>query len=118
MRVDEGNSAGNPVAAATVLSGAVAPLVSGFRCVPINPVILGAGTFTIGGYANGTSESSAGRRRCSMQDLAALYGVPTEVFNQAVQRNSDRFPSDFTQQAQRSARRARRNAQVVLPERS
>lgn len=28
-------------------------------------------------------------------DLAALYGVPTKVFNQAVKRNADRFPSDF-----------------------
>ena len=28
-------------------------------------------------------------------DLAALYGVPTKVFNQAVQRNLDRFPEDF-----------------------
>lgn len=28
-------------------------------------------------------------------DLAALYGVETKVLNQAVQRNLDRFPSDF-----------------------
>jgi hypothetical protein len=28
-------------------------------------------------------------------DLAALYGVPTKAFNQAVQRNLDRFPEDF-----------------------
>ena len=28
-------------------------------------------------------------------DLAALYGVSTKVLNQAVKRNSDRFPSDF-----------------------
>ena len=28
-------------------------------------------------------------------DLAALYGVPTLVFNQAVKRNAKRFPSDF-----------------------
>ena len=28
-------------------------------------------------------------------DLAALYGVPTKVFNQAVRRNRDRFPEDF-----------------------
>jgi hypothetical protein len=28
-------------------------------------------------------------------DLAELYGVPTKVFNQAVKRNRDRFPSDF-----------------------
>ena len=28
-------------------------------------------------------------------DLAALYGVPTKVLNQAVTRNKQRFPSDF-----------------------
>jgi len=28
-------------------------------------------------------------------DLAELYGVPTKVLNQAVQRNLDRFPDDF-----------------------
>jgi ORF6N domain len=28
-------------------------------------------------------------------DLAELYEVPTKVFNQAVKRNRDRFPSDF-----------------------
>lgn len=28
-------------------------------------------------------------------DLAALYGVPTKVFNQAVRRNKERFPDDF-----------------------
>ena len=27
--------------------------------------------------------------------LAALYGVPTMVFNQAIKRNADRFPADF-----------------------
>lgn len=29
------------------------------------------------------------------RDLAELYGVETKVFNQAVKRNSDRFPADF-----------------------
>jgi ORF6N domain len=28
-------------------------------------------------------------------ELAALYGVPTKALNQAVKRNSDRFPEDF-----------------------
>jgi hypothetical protein len=28
-------------------------------------------------------------------DLAELYGVTTKVFNQAIKRNSNRFPSDF-----------------------
>ncbi len=29
------------------------------------------------------------------RDLAMLYGVPTKVLNQAVKRNTPRFPSDF-----------------------
>jgi hypothetical protein len=29
------------------------------------------------------------------RDLAAMYGVPTKVFNQAVKRHKERFPSDF-----------------------
>ena len=29
------------------------------------------------------------------RDLAELYGVETKVLNQAVKRNSDRFPADF-----------------------
>lgn len=29
------------------------------------------------------------------RDLAALYQVPTKVFNQAIRRNLDRFPEDF-----------------------
>jgi len=29
------------------------------------------------------------------RDLARLYGLQTRVLNQAVKRNSDRFPSDF-----------------------
>ncbi len=29
------------------------------------------------------------------RDLAQLYGVPTKVLNQAVRRNSMRFPGDF-----------------------
>jgi len=28
-------------------------------------------------------------------DLAAIYGVPTSRFNEAVRRNIDKFPSDF-----------------------
>ncbi len=36
-----------------------------------------------------------GRRIVLDSDLAALYGVPTMVFNQAIKRNAARFPSDF-----------------------
>ena len=34
-------------------------------------------------------------------DLAWLYGVPTKVFNQTIQRNAARFPSDFAFQINR-----------------
>jgi hypothetical protein len=36
-----------------------------------------------------------GRRVILDSDLAALYGVATKAFNQAVKRNRDRFPPDF-----------------------
>ena len=36
-----------------------------------------------------------GQRVLLDSDLAALYGVTTKVFNQAVRRNIERFPADF-----------------------
>ena len=36
-----------------------------------------------------------GQRVILDRDLAALYGVPTKVLNQAVRRNRTRFPADF-----------------------
>ena len=36
-----------------------------------------------------------GQRVILDADLAALYGAPTKVLNQAVKRNLDRFPEDF-----------------------
>ena len=36
-----------------------------------------------------------GRRVMLDADLAALYGVPTGRFNEAVRRNLARFPADF-----------------------
>ena len=36
-----------------------------------------------------------GQRVLRDADLAALYGVSTKVFNQAVRRNVERFPDDF-----------------------
>jgi len=36
-----------------------------------------------------------GQRVMLDRDLAVLYGVQTRVLNQAVKRNSDRFPEDF-----------------------
>jgi hypothetical protein len=36
-----------------------------------------------------------GQRVILDADLAAIYGVPTHVFNQAIKRNQERFPEDF-----------------------
>ena len=36
-------------------------------------------------------------------DLARLYGVTTKVFNQTIQRNADRFPTDFAFRLNREA---------------
>ena len=36
-----------------------------------------------------------GHRVMMDADLAELYDVPTKAFNQAIQRNMDRFPEDF-----------------------
>lgn len=45
-------------------------------------------------------------------DLAALYGVKTKVLNQAVSRNSERFPEDFLfQRTEEEASRLR--SQIV-----
>ena len=42
-----------------------------------------------------------GRRIVLDSDLAALYEIPVKVFNQTIQRNADRFPSDFAFQLTR-----------------
>src|SRR6266513_1511805 len=36
-----------------------------------------------------------GERVILDSDLAAMYDVPTKVFNQAVKRHKERFPADF-----------------------
>jgi len=42
-----------------------------------------------------------GQRIILASDLAALYGVPTFRFNEAVKRNRRRFPDDFAFQLTR-----------------
>jgi len=46
------------------------------------------------------------------RDLAALYGVETKVLNQAVRRNSERFPAEFMFQLTPEEREALRS-QIV-----
>jgi hypothetical protein len=48
------------------------------------------------------------------EDLAALYGVPTKVFNQAIRRNAARFPSDFLLQLTESEAASLRSQIVTL----
>jgi hypothetical protein len=43
-----------------------------------------------------------GQRVIVDADLARVYGVPTKRLNEAVRRNSDRFPSDFVFQLARN----------------
>ena len=47
-------------------------------------------------------------------DLAALYEVPAKVLNQAVKRNTARFPSDFMFQVTREEHGALRSHSVTL----
>lgn len=47
-------------------------------------------------------------------DLAALYGVPTRVLNQAVRRNPDRFPERFMFQLSKEEASALRSQIVTL----
>lgn len=46
-------------------------------------------------------------------DLARLYGVETRILNQAVKRNSERFPEDFMFRLIRAE--IRRVSQIVIP---
>jgi len=74
------DSAGTLVAEATVPSGIAATLVSGFRFVPISPVSLSAGAFTIGAYANGTSPDPFRFEVPSFTPVAGLSFGPVDLF--------------------------------------
>ena len=47
-------------------------------------------------------------------DLATLYGVPTEVLNQAVKRDANRFPPDFMFELTMEEHQALRSQTVTL----
>lgn len=55
-----------------------------------------------------------GQRVLLDSDLAALYGVTTKVFNQAVRRNRDRFPPDFVMQLTGPEAESSRSQTVTL----
>ena len=54
-----------------------------------------------------------GERVMLDRDLAAMYGVPTKVFNQAAKRHKERFPADFMFQLQPDELRTLRS-QIVI----
>jgi ORF6N domain len=54
-----------------------------------------------------------GQRVILDADLAVLYGVPTKALNQAVKRNTDRFPEDFVFRLTRSEVEALKRSQTV-----
>ena len=54
-----------------------------------------------------------GRKVMLSHDLAALYGVSTKAFNQAVKRNADRFPPDFMFQLTQEEAQALRSQSVT-----
>ena len=77
------DSVGNLLATATVPSGGVGDLVNGFRFVPITPVTLGAGFFTIGGFANATSPDPFRFQVQTFTPVAGLSFGPPVLFTRA-----------------------------------
>jgi hypothetical protein len=55
-----------------------------------------------------------GQRVLLDEDLAALYGVSTKAFNQAVRRNLERFPGDFLLQLTEDEQDSLRSQSVTL----
>jgi hypothetical protein len=60
--------------------------------------------------------SVRGHKVMLASDLADLYGVPTKALVQAVKRNPERFPSDFSFQLTEQELRALRSQIVTLDE--
>ena len=55
-----------------------------------------------------------GQRVILDRELAAIYGVETRTLNQAVKRNSERFPEDFMFQLTAEEVRLSRSQTVIL----
>ena len=77
------NSIGNLLAEATVPAGTTAALVSGFRFVPITPVALNPGAYSIGGYANSTSPDEFRFEVSSVSTVAGLSFGLANLYTQA-----------------------------------
>jgi hypothetical protein len=76
------DSLGSLIAQATVPSGTAGDLVSGFRFAAIAPVVLGAGSYTIGGYADGTSADEFRFNVPSITTITGLSFGPTHLYTQ------------------------------------
>jgi hypothetical protein len=76
------DSLGNLIAEGTVPSGTGTNLVDGFRMLPITPVPLAPGTYTIGGYANVTSPDPFEFQAPSITTVAGLSFVQHDLFTQ------------------------------------
>ena len=53
-----------------------------------------------------------GQRVLLDSELAALHGVPTKALNQAVKRNTERFPEDFMFRLSRTEAEALNRSQI------
>jgi hypothetical protein len=88
------NSIGNLITQATVPSGTAANLVSGFRFVPIAPVVLIAGAYSIGGYANVTSPDQFRFEVSSVTTIAGLSFGRANLFTQGNSLTRPTTPAD------------------------
>lgn len=88
------NSIGNLITSATVPSGAAANLLSGFRFVPIAPVVLVPGAYSIGGYANDTSPDQFRFEVSSVTTVAGLSFGPANLFTRANSLTRPTTPAD------------------------
>jgi Domain of unknown function (DUF4082) len=77
------DGAGNLLASTTVPAGVGGTSVSGFRFVPIAPLLLGPGLFTIGGYANATSPDPFRLPVPSGATISGLSIVTSDLFTRA-----------------------------------
>ena len=76
------DSLGDLIVEGTVPSGSGATLVDGFRMLPITPLSVGPGTYTIGGFAHVTSPDPFDFEVPSITTVAGLSFVQHDLFTQ------------------------------------
>jgi hypothetical protein len=77
------DSLGKLIAEATVPAGNTTVLVSGFRFIPIAPVVLNPGAYSIGGYANSTSPDEFRFEVSSVATVAGLSFGQANLYTKA-----------------------------------